>query len=525
MKLVTHYKYYGGDVATESNVPGFTRLRLALVIGSLSLATMLGSLETTIIATALPILIGEFNAFESFAWVGTAYIATSAISTPLLGKLSDLFGRRRIFLITMTIFLVGSLLCGAAQTIGQLIAARALQGVGGGGIMALSFAIIGDIVPPRDRGRYIGYFTLSFVGAALLGPLIGGFIIERYSWPWIFWINIPLILAVTVVCFYTLKLPFNRRKAKIDYRGAVLLSITIGALMIALEEGRKGWTEQNVLILFAVTIIGLVFFILAEQRASEPMIPLRLFKNPIVLACSMMGLFAGAISFGSGPFLSLYFQDSLFVSPTESGLRSLPQMLGVTAATFGIGRIIARTGRYKPYPIIGAAVSVVGLTAMAQINANTSYLFLVLPMIAMGFGTAAVFSTTSIAGQNAVGFEDLGVTTATIMFFRSLGGSLGMAIFGTVLNSTITRDIPKKLGIPADQALKLIRSPEQIKQLPLPERTAVVEAISLGVSHIYWLCVIVAVGALIAAILLPEKPLRMRANLSDALETKTKEKI
>ncbi len=525
MKLVTHYKYYGRDVATESNVPGFTRLRLALVIGSLSLATMLGSLGTTITATALPIIIGEFNAFESFAWVGTSYMVTSAISTPLLGKLSDLFGRRSIFLITMTIFLFGSLLCGAAQSISQLIAARAVQGIGGGGIMALSFVIIGDIIPPRDRGRYIGYFTLSFVGAALLGPLIGGFIIERYAWPWIFWVNVPLIIAVTVVCFYTLKLPFQHRKAKLDYLGAVLLSITIGALMIGLEEGRKGWTEQKVLILFAVSIIALLLFIIAEQRAAEPMIPLQLFKNPIVLACSMMGLFVGAVSFGSGSFLSLYFQDSLFVSPTESGLRSLPQMLGVIAATFGIGRLIAKTGRYKPFPIIGAVVSIIGLGTMTQINSTTSYLFLVLPMIALGFGTGAVFSTTSIASQNAVEFRDLGVTTATVIFFRSLGGSLGMAIFGTVLNSTITQELPKKLGIPADQALKLIRSPEEIKKLPLPERTAVVEAIALGVSYIYWLCVILAVCTLIASVLLPEKPLRMRAGLSDALETKAQEKI
>lgn len=484
------------------------------------MAVLLAALETSIIATALPTIAGQFNAFESFAWVGTAYIVTSTISTPLLGKLSDLYGRRFIFQTTMGIFLVGSILCGASQSMGQLIGARAVQGIGGGGIQALAFAILGDVLPPRERGRYIGFFTLAFVGAALLGPLAGGFIIDQFTWPWIFYINVPFALGVAVVCHFALRLPFTRRKAKLDYAGAALLTASIGSLMIGLEEGSEGWTQPHVLALFAVAAVTLVLFIMAERRAEEPMIPLRLFHDKVVRACVLMGLFAGMITYGAGSFLPLYFQDSLLVSPTESGLRMLPQMLGVTMATFGIGRLIARTGRYKPFPIVGSALAVVGLLAIAQITGDTSYWWLVVPMMFMGFGAASVFTTTSIASQNAVGFHDLGVATATVMFFRSLGGSFGMAMFGTILNATIRSEIPRLTGVPADEAADLIRSPAEIAALPDATRQAVVDSVALGVSRIYWICAAAMVGALICAIVLPERPLRNRAGLSDAMEEK-----
>lgn len=502
----------------ESSVPGFSRARLVSVLGALATATMLANLETSIIATALPEIVGQFGSIEAFAWVGTSYIVTSAIATPLLGKLSDLYGRRRIFQITMTLFLIGSLLCGAAESMGQLIAARAFQGLGGGGIQALSFAVIGDIIPPRDRGRYIGYFTLAFVGSALLGPVVGGFIIDNYSWEWIFWINVPFILIVGVVTHFALKLPFKRKEAKLDYAGAALLSLTIGSLMIGLEEGRTGWTDQHVLGLFALSAVALVVFVFVESRASEPMIPLRLFSNKVVFRCAMVGMCAGTVVYGSGSFLTLFFQDSQFLSPTDSGLRSIPIMFGVTAATFGIGRLIARTGRYKPFPIIGTAVACLGLLAMAQIEGTTDYWLLVVPMVLMGFGSASIFSSTSIASQNGVEFHDLGVATATVMFFRSLGGSLGLAVFGTILNSTIRSEIPARTGIEPDKASSLIRSPQEIKQLADIPRQAVVDSIALGVSRIYLCCAAIMVIGFLIAIVLPEVPLKQRAGLSDALE-------
>ncbi len=505
-------------MSASFNVPGFTQRRLTVVLGALMMAVLLSSLETSIIATALPTISGDFDAFESYAWVGTAYLVTSAIGTPLIGKLSDLYGRRRIFQMTMAIFVVGSILCGASQSIGQLIAARAVQGIGGGGIVALAFAILGDVLPARERGRYVGYFTLAFVGSALLGPLLGGFIIEHFSWPWIFYINVPFGIAVSAVCHVALRLPFHRRAAKLDLAGAALLSATIACLMIALEEGREGWTDRHVLVLFAVAATALAVFIGVERRVPEPLIPLRLFANRIVLCCFLLGMCAGVVTYGAAQFLPLYFQDSLFVSPTESGLRMLPQMIGVTLATFGIGRLIARTGRYKPFPIIGSTVSVLGLLGVAQITGTTAYWWLVAPMIMMGFGAASVFTTTSIASQNAVAFGDLGVATATVMFFRSLGGSFGLAVFGTVLNATIRSEIPARIGVAADEAASLIRSPTEISALPATARLAVVDGIALGVSRIYWICAAAMAFAMVLAVLLPERPLQLRAGLSDAME-------
>jgi EmrB/QacA subfamily drug resistance transporter len=505
-------------VANPSSVPGLTTARLWAVLGALMLAVLLASMEITIIATALPTIAGELDAFESYAWVGTAYITAAAIATPLLGKLSDLYGRRLVFLTTMGLFIVGSLLCGIAQSMGQLIAARVVQGLGGGAIQALAFAILGDILPPRERGRYIGYFTLAFVGAALLGPLIGGFIIDHWTWPWIFFINIPLAGIATVISYYALRLPFPRRKARLDVVGALLLSLTIGTLMIGLEEGGDGWTQPHVIALFAVSTVGLVVFIMVERRAAEPMIPLHLFGNPVVLACIVAGMCAGTIAFGAGQFLPLYFQDSLFVSPTESGLRMLPQTIGVTLGTFGIGRLILWTGRYKIVPVVGTAVAAGGLFAIGHISGTTPYPWLVAPMIAMGFGMAAVFTTTSIATQNAVEFSDLGVATATIMFFRTLGGSLGLAAFGTILTATVRAEIPDRLGISPDDAAGLIREPSEIEALPAASRDAVVDSLALGVGRIYLVCAAVMVVAFVASVLLPERPLRARAGISDALE-------
>jgi len=505
-------------VSVPFSVPGFTRGRLAVVLTALMLAVLMASLEVSIIATALPTITGEFNAFESYAWVGTAYIVTSAIGTPLLGKLSDLYGRRHIFQLTMAIFVVGSVLCGLSQSMGQLIAARAIQGLGGGSIQALAFAIIADIIPPRDRGRYIGYFTLGFVGAALIGPLLGGFIIDHWSWPWIFLVNVPFAVVVSGLCHFALRLPFRRVEAKLDYAGAALLSVSIGCLMIGLEQGQEDWGNPVVLGLFAVAAVTLVVFVAVERRAPEPLIPLRLFSNRVVVCCLLLGLCAGVVTYGAAQFLPLYFQDSLFVSPTESGLRMLPQMIGVTSATFGIGRLIAKTGRYKRFPIIGACVSVFGLLAVSQIIGDHSYWWFVIPLICMGFGAASVFSTTSIASQNAVDMHEMGVTTATIMFFRSLGGSFGLAVFGTTLNATIRREIPARLDVAAEEAANLIRSPREIAALEPAAREAVIDSVALGVSRIYVICASVMVCAIVLAVLLPELPLRMRASLSDAME-------
>lgn len=503
----------------DSLVPGMTRARLRMVLGALMLAVLLASMDISILATALPTIAGEFNAFESFAWVGTAYIAAAAIGTPLIGKFSDIYGRRVIFQVTMGLFILGSLLCGLAQSMNQLVAFRAVQGLGGGAIQVLAFAILGDIMPPRERGRYVGYFTLAVVAAALLGPVAGGFIIDNWTWPWVFFINVPLAGVASVVSYVALDLPFHRRKVRIDVIGAALLTLIVGSLIIALElGGTDGWSEPTVTALLAVVVVGLVAFLIVEQRVAEPMIPLHLFSNRVVVVSIIVGMAAGTIAFGAAQFLPLYFQDSLFVSPTESGLRMLPQMLGVTLGTFGIGRMILWTGKYKAFPIVGTAVATVGLFAISTITGTTPYLALVLPMVAIGFGVGAVFTSTSIATQNAVEFHDLGVATATIMFFRILGGSLGLAAFGAILTSTIRNELPSRLDVGPDEAVDMIREPDAIAALGDTPREAVVDSLASGVGNIYLVCAGFVLIGLVASVLMPERPLRTRAGLSDALE-------
>jgi MFS family permease len=351
--------------------------------------------------------------------------------------------------------------------------------------------------------------------------VVGGVVIDHFSWHWIFLVNVPLGLVVMAVTHVSLRLPFPRRSARIDWSGAVLLSIGIGTLMIALEEGQGDWTRGPVLVLLLVAVASTVAFVAVERRADEPIIPLRLFRDRAVLAATVIGMCAGTIAFGAGQFLPLYFQDSLFVSPTESGLRLLPQMIGVTAGTFGIGRLIARTGRCKPWPVGGTAVAVAGLLVVSQISGSTSYTTLVIPMVAIGFGVASVFTTTSIVAQNAVEFTDLGVVTSTIMFFRSLGGSLGLAVFGTILNSTIRSEIPARLGVDADAASDLIRSPEEIRALPTIQREAVIDGVATGVGRVYLVCAVVMAVGFVVALVIPERPLRTRAGLSDAMEQQT----
>ena len=507
----------GTNAGRMSSVPGFTQRQLVTVLFSLIVAVFLSTLDTTIVSTALPTIAGQFNAFESFAWVGTAYIVTATIAAPLLGKLSDLFGRRLVFQSTMGLFFVGSLLCGLAQSMGQLIAFRAVQGLGGGAIQVLAFSILGDILPPRERGRYIGYFTIAFATAGLAGPLVGGTIVDHFDWRWIFLVNLPLVALAAAGTHVTLRLPFTRRSARIDWLGAAFLSSGLAMLMFGLEGGKKGWGRGNVIGFLVGAFVLLVAFVAQERRAVEPMIPLRLFRNRVVLACCALGFFGGTVTFGAQNFLPLYFQDALFVRPTMSGLRILPTMVGVVIMSFSAGRIIARTGRYKVFPVAGSIAMVIGLVLIAQITGTTPYLFLAAPMFVLGLGTGAVFTTSSIALQNACELRDLGIATATMMFFRSLGGSIALAANGTILNSTIRNQLPGRIGTTPDAAVKLIRAPKDIQALPAEPRGAVIDAIATGVSRIYWVAAAMMVIGLFWAIFMPEVTLRTSSGLSDAM--------
>lgn len=504
-----------------SPVPGLDRRQLVGVLSALLCATLLSSLDVSVLSTALPTIVGEFGAFERFAWVGTAYVVTSTIATPLLGKLSDLYGRRTIFQVTVALFAIGSLLCGLSQSMNQLIAARAVQGLGGGGINSLAFAIVGDLMPPRMRGRYIGYFTGTFALAALAGPLVGGFVIEHFAWQWIFLINVPLCIGVLVLSQRNLQFPFPRRQARIDVVGLVLMSIGLGTLMVALERGRTSWSNTLTLTLFVVAAVALTAFVVAESKVAEPMIPLRLFRSKVVVICCGTGFLASITMNATTGFLPLFFQDALFVSPTESGLRTLPAMLGVVASSIFGGRLIARGAHYKPFPIIGFSLSIAGLLWVSQIDGGTRYATLILPMFAIGWGLSGAFTTGSIATQNAVPITDLGIGTANLMFFRSLGGAIGFAVLGTTLNRAVRSELPARLGVSADEATDLIRAPEQIEALDPSTRDAVIDALTTGISHIFWLAAGAAALGLVLSFFLPELPLRDKAGITDAMTEST----
>lgn len=476
------------------------------------LGTVLSAIDNTILATALPTIVGELGGFESLAWVSTAYILTSTVATPILGKLGDLYGRRRIVLVAIWILLAGSLLGALAHSMTMLIIARAVQGMGGGGIQALTFAVIGDLVSPRERGRYMGAYTSIFVVSGVAGPLVGGYMIQRFDWQWIFLINIPVGLIAIAAIAATLKLPLQRREAAIDYQGAALLALTLGTLVFGLESGKRGWLRLPVGLWFFGSICSLMVFLLQERRASEPIIPLHLFSNRVFATAAAMGFCAGGLTYGTQTFLPLFFQSAQFRSATQAGLMLVPIMAGVMLGSGFLGREIARTGRYKRYPVITLSLAVIGSLALSQISRTASYLWLVVPMFFIGLGVGTTFTTTSIASQNAIDHREIGVGTATLISLRSLGGSICLALFGTLHATTVVSELRRRVpvaSIPKTTPItSLIKRPEKIRALPVGLRTGIADALTVATGRVYFFSAGVALLGLILALAIEERPLR-----------------
>ena len=498
---------------------------LRIVMAGLLIALLLSALDNTIVATALPTIAGRLGGFAKYTWVTTAYVVTSTIATLMLGKLSDLYGRRRMFLLAIAVFLVGSLACGAAQSMNQLIAFRALQGLGGGGIWGLTFAVVGDLVPPVDRGRYFGLFTGVFAIASVAGPLVGGVIVDHVSWRWIFYVNIPLGLVAFAVVAVVLRLPFQRRDPRLDLLGAGLLCGGIAALMIALEEGsRKGWGSAPIISLFAVTALSLVAFVAQERRTPEPILPMRLFANDILRTTMMIGFVLGVTMMTAGLFFSLYFQDVLFRTPTKAGLMTMPIMIGMLVAATTTGRLISSSGTYRRFPLFGIPVALVGMALATRTTSTSPYSVLALAMLLIGLGVGSTMPTLSIAGQNVAEPQDLGISTASLNFFRSLGSSIGLAVYGTLFNSTVRHGLSRRLpsGTNRGDILNIIREPRKLQTLPVSVRSAVTSSIGEGVARVFVYGLVVTAFALVFALRLREAPLRrtsgmqQRAALSEA---------
>lgn len=415
-------------------VPQYSHRQILLIMSGLMVGLLLGALDQTIVSTALTRISEDFHRTDLYGWVVTAYLLTSTASTPLYGKISDQFGRKRIFQASIVIFLIGSALSGLSQDMYELIGFRALQGLGAGGLMTLAFAIVGDVIPPRERGRYQGYFGAVFAVSSVLGPLIGGYLVDQASWRWVFYINIPIGLIGLVVINRVLKMDHQARHSKVDVLGSLLIvggvSLLLVGVQLAGSAARMTTTAWAYVIPGVVLVIAFCFW---ETRAAEPIIPLHLFRNRVFAVSNTIGFVAGVVMFGALLFLPLYFQTIRGISPTQSGLRLLPMLAGVLLTSISSGRAVSRFGRYKAFVIVGTGVLAIAVATMTTITVSTSTWALSGMLFLIGMGMGLFMQILIIAVQNALPVQVMGVATASVTFFRTLGGAIGAAVLGAVL--------------------------------------------------------------------------------------------
>lgn len=420
-----------------------THGEIMVIMSSLMMVMLLAALDQTIVSTALPRIAEELHGLSKISWVATAYLLTSAISTPIYGKISDLLGRKKIFQTAIGIFLFGSVLCGISQNMNELVAARAIQGLGAGGLISLVLAIVGDVIPPRQRGRYQGYFGAVFGVSSVAGPLLGGFLTDSLSWRWVFFVNLPLgALALSTVAA-RLHLPVHKREHSIDYGGAALLAIaSTCALLVSVWGGNEyAWGSHIIIGLIIGALAATAGFIGWERKAKEPIIPLRLFKNDIFTVSTLLSLVIGMAMFAAILYIPLYQQAVRGYSPTKSGLLMLPLVLGLFSASLTSGRLTAKLGRYKVFPLFGTLVLALGLWLFSHISLTTSEVVLGIWMAVVGIGIGSFMQIMTLAIQNSIDRREMGTATSTATFFRSLGSSFGGAIFGAILSARFVKHI------------------------------------------------------------------------------------
>ncbi|MDP4691916.1 MAG: MFS transporter [Ilumatobacteraceae bacterium] len=498
-------------MSTQSpNADGaYSRRQILIIFSGLMAGMSLAALDGTAVNTALATMIADLGGLSAYAWIGTSYLLTSTVANALFGKLSDIYGRKRLFQIAIITFLIGSVGCGVAQSMLTLIISRGVQGIGGGGLMAIAFVIIGDVVPPRERGRYVGLITSVFAVGSVVGPLMGGFFVEQLNWRWIFFINIPIGLVALVVTSRALRMPVQRLDRQVDYLGAALLtgSVTCLILFLSWSSTEYGWGSTLSVVLAIAAALQAVGFVAWEKRASEPIMPLHLFRIDVLRVTIPLVTFAGAIIYGANAFIPLYLQAITGYSPTNSGLLLVPIMVGVTLMSISTGRRMAVTGKYKPWPIFGAASLSIGMVLLSQMSqSGLGLASALIGMFCVGVGIGSIMPTATLATQNAVEWSDLGVASSVITFFRTLGGVVGLAAFGALLNSRVEGQIDEKY----------LQAPREIKNLEEPLRDDVLRVLGDGITNLYAVAIPIAILVLIIAIRLPERPLRKTSGMQDS---------
>ncbi len=490
-----------------------THSEIMVVMSALMLVMLLAALDQTIVSTALPRIATELNGLNKLSWVATAYLLTSAVTTPLYGKISDMFGRKRIFQFAILIFLLGSILCGASQTMNQLVIARALQGVGAGGLMSLVLAIVGDIIPPRQRGTYMGYFGAVFGLSSVAGPLLGGFLTDTFSWRWVFFVNIPLGIVAFAAVASRLHLPVHKTEHKVDYTGAAILAAGSVSLLLASVWGGSTYTWDSSQII-GLTTAGLVLaglFVIVEKRAKEPIIPMHLFRNDIFTVSIILSLLAGIAMFASILYIPLYQQIVRGYSPTKSGLYMIPFVIGMLSGSITSGRLTSKLGRYKIFPIIGTLVLSFGLWLFSHLSLTTSEWVLGSWMFVLGIGLGMFMQIMTLAIQNSVDRSELGTATSSASFFRSLGSAFGGAIFGSILTGRLTTYLREALPQHAGGAtinIDSVQSGAGLHGLPPAVAHQVLEAFVRSFHDMFLLAIPFALLAFVAALFLRETPLR-----------------